>query len=402
MSQRPILLGFTVSDDLAAEIFALDPLPAVQTHRFAWSLARSLRLAFGRVELVSVVPIQSWPLANRLFFPRRRFEQDGVPGVLLAFINAIGIKHISRFFSALVEFTRRIRHGTTEIVVFIHGVHTPWLAIGRILRVFGARVFIVLTDPAGVVLPTDGNISRALKRLDRSLVGYFVSRASGVLALAPDLALVHPDARRRLVFPGILNGRWLAQLDAARATDRAVPDGVRPVTVLYAGTVNASYGVDLLVQAARLLPDIRFRILGKGDMVDRLRQEAAENVAYEGFVSPDALADHLLDADILINPRPSAADFARNSFPSKLLEYASTGRPVLTTRIASIPDALSACFHYIEDETPQGMADAIRTLATLPVTEQLVIARKSRETVLAECSEAAIGKKLQNFIGASE
>lgn len=389
MTARPLLLGFTVPDDVAAELFAMDPFPSVQTHRFAWSLARSLRFAFGEVRLLSAAPVQNWPLVPRLVFRRRAFGQQGIDGVAVGFVNVIGLKHLTRFVAILFQSGVVLWRWKVNIV-FVHGTHTPWLAYGRLLQCLGLRVAVVLTDPPGVIRPTDGLASRWLKQLDRQIVRYFVSRASAVVALAPDLAVAYPGPLRTLVFPGILSGAWLEQL--AAAPPRALE--AQPLTVLYAGALNAAYGVDRLLDAALLLPEVRFVLLGKGDQVARITPDAFPNVTYGGFVSPEALAPHVLAADILINPRPSDADFARSSFPSKLLEYAAAGRPVLTTRIRSIPDAIASCFHYIDDETPEGIARAIENLAVRPTVERLAVARRSQNMVVSEYSEEAVGRQL--------
>jgi len=389
VTHRPLLLGFTVPDEVANELFAHDPVPAVQTHRFAWSLARSLRSAFGDVKLLSARPVQSYPLVPHMTFRRQVFTQDEIQGVSLGFINLLVLKHLTRFLSCLMQTPMLLRRWRIN-AVFIHGVHTPWLVYGSLLQRLGMVVVPVLTDPAGVILPSDGLLSRTLKRLDRKIVDHFVSRATAVVALAPDLVAAYPTMRHSLVFPGIIGQAWLDQLDRVPPNDETE----KPFTVVYAGGVSAAYGVDRLLDAARLLPDIDFVIVGKGDQVDRIVADAAPNVISVGFVPPDQLARHLLAGDLLINPRPSDADFARNSFPSKLLEYVATGRPVLTTQISSIPAAISGCFHYIEDETPEGIARAISSVQMRPVAELMVLAHQSREIVTEEYSEAAIGRKL--------
>lgn len=389
MIPRPVLLGFTIPDQTAAELFELDPSPAVQTHRFAWSLARSLRAAFGEVRLLSAAPVQSWPLAGRIVFRRRTFEQDGIDGVAVGFVNLIALKHLTRFFSALRE-THTLLSRWRVDTVFIHGVHSPWLLYGRLLRMFGCRSVAVLTDPPGVILPTDGRLGRLLKRVDRWIIGQLVSQMSAVVALAPDLAADYRGSGPTLVFPGILGRQWLDQVELARRAPR--PHG--PLTVLYAGGVSAAYGVDRLIEAARLLPNVRFTILGRGDQVARIMSDQPSNVVYGGFVPPAELAPHVLEADILINPRPSDADFARNSFPSKLLEYAAAGRPVLTTRIRSIPDSLRPYFNYIDDESPEGIARAIQSLAETPAPDRLAAAERARTEVISEYSEDAVGRRL--------
>lgn len=394
MSVRPLLLGFTVPDEAAADLFRIDPAPAVQTHKFAWSLARSLQQAFGDVRLLSACPVQSYPLVRRIIFRRFRFEQEGVGGAAIGFVNLIVFKHVTRFVACLLA-TRTVIRTWRINTVFIHGVHTPYLLYGYLLQRLGLAVVPVLTDPPGVILPTDSVLSRTLKQLDRRIVRFFLVRSTALVALAPGLVEPYPEVARTLVFPGILSRDWLDQLAIAPG-----PEPDRPLTVLYAGGISAAYGVDRLLDAAEMLPDVRFVLFGKGDQVERITAERHPNVTYGGFVSSAELARGALAADILINPRPSGEDFARNSFPSKLIEYAATGRSVLTTRIQSIPEAIASCFSYIDDESPGGIAQAIRALAAVPVADRLARASASKARIMQEYSEASMALRLRDLVSA--
>ncbi|ADH90487.1 glycosyl transferase group 1 [Ancylobacter novellus DSM 506] len=393
---RPLLLGYTVPDEVMAEITAIDPNPPVQTHKFAWALARSLRQGFGEVRLLSTLPVQSYPLVRRLLFRRFAFRSQGVDGVAMGFVNLIVLKHLTRLLACL-GFTRRIRGEWGTDVLFMHGVHSPFLLYGWLMSRLGVDVVPVLTDPPGVELATDGRLARLLKRIDRRIVPLLLARASALVALSPVWLELFPGVKKVLVFPGILGRDWLYALATVAPAPR-VADA--PVTVIYAGGVSAAYGMDRLLDAAARLPQVRFLIFGKGDYVPRITAGGPPNVEYGGFVDARALASHLMAADILINPRPSGQEFARYSFPSKLIEYVATGRPVLTTRLVSIPAEIVPCFHYIDDESGEGVARAIETLVALGTEERLARAGAAREIIMRECSEAAIGRKLAALCGA--
>ncbi len=72
---------------------------------------------------------------------------------------------------------------------------------------------------------------------------------------------------------------------------------------------------------------------------------------------------------------------------------------MLTTRIVSIPAEIAPCFHYIEDESGEGIARAIEALVALGRDERLARAAAAREIIMRECSEAAIGGKLAALCG---
>ena len=43
-------------------------------------------------------------------------------------------------------------------------------------------------------------------------------------------------------------------------------------------------------------------------------------------------------ADVLVNPRLNEGEYTKYSFPSKTMEYLSTGRPVVCYKLDGIPD----------------------------------------------------------------
>jgi glycosyltransferase involved in cell wall biosynthesis len=389
--QPALLLGFTIPEAIAREVFVSDPLPAVQTHNFAWSLVGALRAAHNTVFLLSAVPIQNYPLVPQKWFSGGDFVEDGTEGRMLAFVNLMILKHLTRFFLCLAALPQLRRWGVRT--VYIHGVHSPFLLFGALLRLLGYRVIPVLTDPPGVILPTDSKLAASLKRIDAAIIRMLIRPSTAVIALAPELARPYADRLPVLVLPGILNGGWLKRVRGfASATDKHKADR-RPV-VLYAGGLAAAYGADRLIDAALLLPDIDFIFYGKGDQVARLERGVATNILYKGFADADTLAEAMRDASILINPRPSGADFAVQSFPSKLIEYLATGRTVLTTRIRSIPAGLADCFAYIDDETPAGIAGAIRDALAQERAGADIVAR-----IEALYGENAVGGRIAALAG---
>lgn len=394
-------LGFAVPDELARTLFAMDPLPAIQTHKFGWSFARTLRSAFGEVTLASSCPVQSFPLVRRILFRSGAFECQGINGVMLGFVNILLFKHITRLVACVLVVAPLIKRQRIGWV-FIHGLHTPYLLFGLLARLVGRHVAVVLTDPPGVVLATDSRVVRLLKRLDAWLVGYFLQRVDAVFALAPDLVKrLAPDCPA-LVFPGILE----STLDFP-AVSKDLPAGklsnAEPFTIVYAGGLSQAYGVGLLIDAVLgFAPGVgvRLKLYGRGDQEVRIRQLAAKDarIIYGGFVDAATLMPELCAADILINPRPTSELFSAQSFPSKLIEYLSTGRPVLTTRIASIPTDLKEHFFYIDNESAEGIQMAICALMEFSASDRAKKGKVARQFVQLNYSEAAIGRKIADFV----
>jgi len=110
-----------------------------------------------------------------------------------------------------------------------------------------------------------------------------------------------------------------------------------PPTLVYMGSLDERWGVDLSIRAMPLLrsqmPEIRLLIAGSGPAEQRLRQLAqslglGDRISFKGFVPYVDLPNLLSRADIGI--ATSRDDiFRRYASPLKIVEYMAAGLPVI-------------------------------------------------------------------------
>lgn len=123
----------------------------------------------------------------------------------------------------------------------------------------------------------------------------------------------------------------------ARTGPAANPHG--PVRLVFVGRLAPEKGVRVLLealgQACAKGADLRLTVIGDGP--DRATLEAmaapfGETVRFTGYQSQDEVAAHLAQGDIFVLP-----SFAEG-VPVVLMEAMASGLPVITTRIAGIPE----------------------------------------------------------------
>lgn len=392
---RVALLGFTVPDRIIGEVVAKDRNLPIQTHRFAWSLVRAVRKSDAYVRLLSVVPASNYPLMPRVVFRKKCFSEEGVTGVLLPFINLLGIKHITRFLSCLVFAKSDLRKEKIDVLL-VHGVHSPFLWFGAFFRGAERKLVVVITDPPGVILPSDGRISRFLKRIDQVLVRKALAYADGVIALTDSLADDFAPYVPHIVMQGFLD----RALEKIPLPERIAVDPL--FNIVYAGGLHERYGAVRLLEAVAGSSNSKLRLIffGKGDAVDRIKSvsKSDSRIVYGGVCSPEELIPVLQGADLLINPRPSDQDFIKYSFPSKLIEYMAMGVPVLTTRLAGVPEEYMDRMYAIDDESIEGIRAAILDVYNKSDLDRLNKAISARDFVLSSSSEEAQGNKIIRFL----
>ena len=357
------MLGFTVPEGLIARISEQDRVMPVQTHRFAWALVDALRENGVHVDLVSSAPVSSFPGHRRVIWPLRHFEERGVDGLALPFVNVTILKHVTRLLACLTFGFARLRRQAPDVLL-VHGVHSPYLWFALVVR-RGLRTpcVAVLTDPPGVVRAEDSWLARKLKRLDVKVTKVALSRFDGVVALTEPLAQDFAPGVPSLLMEG------MTTMTPSTLPARQEPTNRR--TVVYAGGLFAQYGVQSLVEAVKLLDDVRLELYGKGDLEEWIAEQATADprIAVPRFVSPADLPKVYAHATVLVQPRPVDQGFVPYSFPSKLLEYLATGVPVVSTRLPSIPVEYEHVLTWSGD-SPQELAQALRSVLALSADER--------------------------------
>jgi glycosyltransferase involved in cell wall biosynthesis len=118
---------------------------------------------------------------------------------------------------------------------------------------------------------------------------------------------------------------------------------------------------------AILAPDWTLEIYGDGSALGEIREIAKTDlrINVHGSVANDIVIQAQHKASILINPRKNNQEFTCYSFPSKIIEYMSSGTPVLAYKLDGMPDEYLPYFYQIA-ESQDGLTEALQKVIRLP------------------------------------
>ena len=158
--------------------------------------------------------------------------------------------------------------------------------------------------------------------------------------------------------------------------------------LVYTGKVNDKLReIDLLLEAARLVPEAELVIVGgRADHVERLRarveRDGPANARFEGFVAPADVFPYQAAADVLLTYYPSRLPINKfRASPGKLFEYMASGRPIVTADFPALREALSpGAALFVEPDNPAALAEGIRTVLSDPELGER-LARQARADV---------------------
>lgn len=114
-------------------------------------------------------------------------------------------------------------------------------------------------------------------------------------------------------------------------------------TVVYTGRINHKKGLNLVIEAARRLPDHEFILVGSSGHgpIEAIAKTVA-NIRIVPWQTPDALARYIFAADVLLIP-PSLqplAEFGSTVLPLKLFFYLASGRPIVAGDTPDVREVL--------------------------------------------------------------
>jgi glycosyltransferase involved in cell wall biosynthesis len=275
---------------------------------------------------------------------------------------------------AFLHFARCARRYTANVkydVVFATSSRLMTAALGAwIARRTHARLYLdirdIFVDTVGDVFPRIAGVLRpplsaverwTMRRADRiNLVsrgfeGYFVSR--------------YPDRSYTWFTNGIddefLRADWPPE--ETLSADRSL-------LVVYAGNIGEGQGLHaILPQLAKRLSDrVRFMVIGDGGrrelLLELLRQAGAHNVEVLPPMPRAALLKTYLSADVLFLHLNAHAAFEK-VLPSKIFEYAATGKPIWAGVAGHAAKFIAAEVSNAAVFTPCNASQAIEKLADL-------------------------------------
>lgn len=382
-----------VGSVVPSEMVGTEPAVEISGNLFQHGLLAGLRDAGAQPFVVSFLPVARFPRDARLFIQgESRNYAEGGAARFIGFLNVPVLKQITQaaaIFRELAGWLRR--HRGAAPVILLYNVFSPHaLAVLAARACFGGRAVALVADlPFG--LYDFRGAHGLLQRLDLWVQTTSLRWFDG---LVPLTHLTAQDFAPR-VPAMILEGA----IDPATVPAQAPQDEPGKV-VLFTGTLYPTNGIELLLAAFARIDDPEYRlwIYGRGSLEHAVRAAAATDsrITYFGYAPNATVRQRQREAAVLVNPRPSQQAITRYTFPSKLMEYMASGRPVVTTPLPSLPADYRDYLIVVERESPDGLAEAIRMAVESPASAARACA--AQRFVLTRKTWTAQATRLWSFL----
>ncbi len=380
-----IYASFMCSESYFSELFKnSDHKPGQAVQKYNRLLAEGLAAdPDTTVYSVSEIPING-NNHKKIFYKGDRETVNGVRYRYVPLINIHGIKDIGAVFSCFLRCLKIIRRSKGNTCIIADILNAP-AALGAFAaaRITRSQYIAVVTDlPEYVYFAHDRIYSYFSSKL--------LKNADKYVFLTEQMSLKKNRRKKPYtVIEGLVDIR----------EENIKPDPICGIRrVVYTGSIHKKYGIGMLVEGfIKAGPEnTELHIYGNGDMKEELEKLSLKygNISYHGNVIMEEAVKAQREAYLLVNPRPSAEEYTNYSFPSKTMEYMVSSRPVLMTKLGGMPLQYHEYVYLLEDETVEGMAEALKNIFEKDPSELSYKGAQARDFVLKNKNNVSQARKL--------
>ena len=273
-------------------------------------------------------------------------------------------------------------------IVLLYNITRETLAAAEYVSAKGVPVVFEYEDDV------TGSIERgsATSRTGRRLLRTAQQLGRGAIA-------VNDDLRAQLGLANVTIVQGIVPDEALAIPVRSFRDG-EVLRIFYAGGLTHAKGVDLLLQAVKLL-DLPFALVltGAGPLHSTVASACAgdSRLTFLGEVSRDRLERELARCHVCVNPHKTVPGNSRILFPFKIAEYLAYGAVVVSSTLGPTPNPLTRGIVSYCADAPDDLADAIRYAALHYPTLRRGV-EFAREYVTDNLSTRAVGRAIERVL----
>lgn len=359
---------------------------------------------FGRMKIINYLPVDAYPngYTDKFIeeFTFRHTDKYKADDVNVGCCNIFGIK---RFINSLY-FRKHIKKWAKEDngrqkVILCYTANTMFLGLARLAKKYNKNII------AGCIIADipEFATAREVTGLKKIYHTYQVKKCASLYGLVDRFILLTKQMAQKLELTApfmVMEG--IATADGTPCDETLSEKYKNEKYILYSGTLNYKFGIKVLLDAFRKIEDenIKLVICGFGEAEELIKEIQREDKRVEllGRLDRAQVLALQKNATVLVNPRQNNEEFTKYSFPSKNLEYLSSGVPVVAYKLDGIPDEYDEYITYPEDESEDALSREIIKILNMPEAERIALGKKAKDFVLLNKNKVVQAQRIIEFL----
>lgn len=325
------------------------------------------------VKLLNVLPVGSYPKRYKdLNIPQFHFSHtDGAEDINIGYCNLTLAKKYFCERKVIRHVKKAAEKSKAENkVLIIYSVLPMYLKAARIFKKQSAnnKVCLIVPDiPDYTDIDKEGKILFDILRYFRKKrIFKYQDAVDCFVYLSEPMKDYFEGERPYTIIEGICEAeeyRHAAESDFEniKAYGDAFDDGIK--SVAYTGSFTKKYGILNLLEAFKKIQAENYRLIlcGGGEAEPEIIAAAKKDkrIIYRGAITREEAVQVQSRATVLVNPRTADGEYTKYSFPSKMIEYMLSKRPVLCFRLPAFPNEYDDYLKYFSSESTEKMAEEI-------------------------------------------
>lgn len=357
------------------------------------NIIKGLDSLVASIKLVNAPYIGVFPRGSKIFrFKRSTFSHcRGADDINIPFFNIPILRHFSIIHNSKLEIKRWVNaHPGGTVMAYALTLRN----ISRLIYAkkidYSVRTCIIVPDLPLYMRMSAGWVYRRAKKIENLIINRNLPKIDSFVLLTEYMNDII-RSNNYCVVEGISTNCEIFHTQSMQTK-----------IVLYSGTLDKKYGVSNLLQAFHRIKgdNIRLYICGIGDSKKEVEDMAKQDnrICYMGQMSREDIVKLQQSATVLVNPRQNTDEYTKYSFPSKNLEYMSTGVPLIAYKLDGIPDEYDQYIHYVKDNTIEALQFSIEQILNSSIAELHAFGEKARNFVTENKNEYVQARKIFELI----
>lgn len=382
-----LLISCLCSEEVYTKLIPEDRRTSQQAQKFLRLISTGLTRQDVDVQVLCKIPL---PLDLKRGILRKP-NNDTIDNVRIKYIPTRNLGYLSNiycFFYTQLYVMRYCKSGDNYLVINDLLYLTSYLASKTACKIRKLKDISIITDLPQLYFRAEFLKKAPLMRLRKSVL----QMPDGYLPISDFMNQAVNSKRRPFA---IIEGIAEDEHSYHKVTST-------PYFFMYAGGLYPASGIVKFATAFSMASPRGWELHIYGDGIEKQKIieicKKNDNIKYGGVKQNNKIIENELKATILINPRSTVSDFTKYSFPSKIIEYMTTGTAVLTTKLAGLSDDYLDNVFMIDDESLEGMIKSIEMITFTSIEDITALGEKAREFIIKNKGALPQALKIKNLI----